>query len=48
MSHIKEPNGIDFVIKSKVLSDKEKKEINDFVKKIKAVNSNKLNNIKVA
>jgi len=48
MSHIKEPNGIDFVIKSEVLSDKEKKEINDFVKKIKAVNSNKLNNIKVA
>lgn len=48
MAHIKEPKGIDFIIESDNLSPKEKKEISDFIKKIKAENSDKLKNKKVA
>jgi len=32
MGYIKEPDGIDFVIKSKPLTDKQKKEISAFIK----------------
>ncbi len=36
MGHIKEPKGVDFIIESPPLSEKEKKEISDFIKKRKA------------
>jgi hypothetical protein len=32
MGHIKEPNGIDFIINGKPLTDKEKKAISEFIK----------------
>lgn len=32
MGFIKEPDGVDFVIKSKPLTDKQKKEISEFIK----------------
>ena len=32
MGHIKEPNGVDFIINGKPLTDKEKKAISDFIK----------------
>lgn len=32
MGYIKEPDGVDFVIKSKPLTDKQKKEISEFIK----------------
>ncbi|GAB3366617.1 hypothetical protein GCM10027566_38430 [Arachidicoccus ginsenosidivorans] len=32
MGYIKEPEGVDFVIKGKALSEKEKKEISEFIK----------------
>ncbi|HEX5150888.1 MAG TPA: hypothetical protein VFW07_05540 [Parafilimonas sp.] len=32
MGYIKEPDGIDFVIKGKPLTDKQKKEISGFIK----------------
>ncbi|MBE0636891.1 MAG: hypothetical protein IH598_00045 [Bacteroidales bacterium] len=36
MAHIKEPVGIDFLIESQPLTDKEKQEISEFIKKRKA------------
>ncbi len=36
MAHIKEPAGIDFLIESQPLTDKEKQEISEFIKKRKA------------
>ncbi|MFN8306960.1 MAG: hypothetical protein U0T79_09315 [Ferruginibacter sp.] len=36
MGHIKEPKGVDFIIKSKPLSDKERDEISEFIRKYKA------------
>jgi len=35
MAHIKEPEGIDFLIKSPPLTDKERKEISELIKKLK-------------
>lgn len=35
MGHITEPKNIDFIIKSSPLSDKERKEISEFIKKQK-------------
>ena len=32
MGYIKEPDGVDFIIKSKPLTDKQKKEISEFIK----------------
>lgn len=32
MGHIKEPNGVDFIIKGKPLTEKEKKGISEFIK----------------
>ena len=48
MAHIKEPKGVDFIIESEVLSTKEKKEISEFIKKLKANNSKKSLDKKVA
>ncbi len=36
MGYIKEPEGVDFVIQSKPLTDKERKEISKFIKDYKA------------
>jgi hypothetical protein len=36
MGHIKEPNGIDFIINGKPLTDKERKAISAFIKADKA------------
>ena len=36
MGHIKEPDGVDFVINGKPLTDKEKKAISEFIKADKA------------
>ena len=35
MGHIKEPEGIDFLIESKPLTNKERKEISEFIKLLK-------------
>ena len=35
MGHIKEPKGVDFIIESPPLSEKDKKEISEFIKKRK-------------
>ena len=35
MGYIKEPKGVDFVIKSEPLTDKHRKEISEFIKKYK-------------
>jgi hypothetical protein len=54
MGHIKEPDGVDFIINGKPLTDKEKKAISEFIKadkekiarqklrKAKSANSKKL------
>lgn len=54
MGHIKEPDGVDFIISGKPLTDKEKKAISEFIKadkekiarqklrKAKSANSKKL------
>ena len=39
MAHIKEPEGVDFLIQSPPLSDDERKEISKLIKKIKAKTS---------
>ncbi len=36
MGHIKEPKGVDFLIKSEPLTDKERKEISEFIKERKS------------
>jgi len=36
MAHIKEPEGVDFLIQSPPLTDKERKEISELIKKMKA------------
>ncbi len=41
MGYIETPKGIDFTIKSKPLTDKERKEISDFIKKSKERNKKK-------
>ena len=35
MAHIKEPEGVDFLIQSPPLTDQERKEISELIKKIK-------------
>ncbi|MDY0202394.1 MAG: hypothetical protein RBR40_15550 [Tenuifilaceae bacterium] len=40
MAHIKEPDGIDFIIESPPLTDKERKEISELIKKIKGKTEN--------
>ena len=41
MAHIKEPGGIDFLIKSPPLTDKERKEISVLIKKMKSKTTKK-------
>ncbi|MBI3233880.1 MAG: hypothetical protein HYZ42_07530 [Bacteroidetes bacterium] len=41
MGHIKEPKGIDFVIQSTPLTDKDRKEISNFIADYKAKNDKK-------
>lgn len=41
MGHIKDPKGVDFVIQSEPLSDKDKKEISKFIAEYKAKRSKK-------
>ena len=36
MAHIKEPEGVDFIIQSPPLTDKERKEISELIKRMKA------------
>lgn len=36
MGHIPEPKGVDFIIQSPPLTDKERKELSEFIKKRKA------------
>lgn len=35
MGHIKEPDGVDFIIESKPLTDEDRKAISDFIRKDK-------------
>ncbi len=35
MAHIKEPEGVDFIIQSPPLTDKERREISELIKKMK-------------
>ena len=39
MGHIKEPEGIDFIIKSKPLTEKERAEISEFIRQYKTSHS---------
>ena len=39
MAHIKEPEGVDFIIQSPPLTDQERKEISELIKKLKAKSS---------
>jgi hypothetical protein len=39
MGHVKEPEGVDFIIKSKPLTDKERAEISEFILQYKARNA---------
>ena len=39
MGYIKEPKGVDFIIESKALTDKERKEISKFIQEYKAKNA---------
>ena len=39
MGHIKEPKGVDFIIQSKPLTNKERKEISKFIQDYKAKHS---------
>jgi len=39
MAHIKEPEGVDFLIQSPPLTDQERKEISELIKKIKTKHS---------
>lgn len=41
MGHIKEPKGIDFIIKSEPLTDKEQAAISEFIKNYKMKHSKK-------
>ncbi|PZX55771.1 hypothetical protein [Algoriphagus chordae] len=41
MGHIKEPKGVDFLIKSPPLTDQERKEISEFIKERKSKNQAK-------
>ena len=39
MAHIKEPEGVDFLIQSPPLTDQERKEISELIRKMKAKSS---------
>ena len=39
MGYLKEPEGVDFIIQSKPLTDKERKEISKFIQDYKAKNA---------
>ena len=39
MAHIKEPEGVDFLIQSPPLTDRERKEISELIRKMKAKTS---------
>ena len=41
MGYIKEPEGVDFIIQSKPLTDKERKEISKFIQDYKAKHASK-------
>ncbi len=41
MGYIKEPDGVDFIIQSKPLTDKERKEISKFIQDYKTKNAGK-------
>ena len=41
MGHIKEPKGVDFIIKSEPLTDKEQAEISEFIRQYKLKHSKK-------
>jgi len=41
MGHIKEPKGVDFIIQSKPLTDKDRTEISKFISDYKAKNKKK-------
>ncbi len=41
MGYVKEPEGVDFIIKSKPLIDKERKEISKFIRDYKAKHADK-------
>lgn len=43
MGHIKEPKGIDFIIKSKPLTNEERTAISEFIRQYKAKHSTKKN-----
>lgn len=36
MGHIKEPNGVDFIINSEPLTDKDRQEISEFIRNYKS------------
>ncbi len=42
MGHIKEPKGVDFIIQSEPLTDKERKEISKYIADYKAKNKKKI------
>jgi hypothetical protein len=41
MAHIKEPKGVDFIIKSEPLTDEERKGISEFIRQYKAKHDGK-------
>ena len=41
MAHIKEPKGIDFIIKSQPLTDEERKAISEFIRQYKTKHEDK-------
>ena len=41
MGHIKEPTGVDFIIKSEPLTNKERIAISEYIRNYKATSSNK-------
>ncbi len=47
MGHIKEPEGVDFVINSRPLTKKEEEEISEYIRAYKAKNSNRNSSTRV-
>ena len=43
MGHIKEPKGVDFIIKSETLTDEERKAISEFIRQDRAKQQEKAN-----
>jgi len=46
MGHIKEPKGVDFLIKSPPLTEQERKDISEIIKKLKLKRHKRKKNIK--